>query len=106
MTQGASSFKAQSTFSCFHRKKTFYGKNERGTDHYPNLLLNKKNLFKIDLGLELARLWEKETFLLYTYSLSVLDDGASKKFSPYYTMPPKEGKRGTLNERRRITGQE
>lgn len=30
--------------------------NERDTDHYPNLLLNKKNLIKIDLGLELARL--------------------------------------------------
>ena len=55
LTQGASSFKAQSTFSCFHRKN-FYWMNERDTDHYPNLLLNKKYLIKIDLGLELARL--------------------------------------------------
>lgn len=60
MTQGASSFKAQSTnpllsvelLRSFHTKlfdpkvafieKAFYGKNDRGTDHYPNLLLKKQ----------------------------------------------------------------
>ncbi|GAA0168435.1 hypothetical protein LIER_23152 [Lithospermum erythrorhizon] len=31
-----------------------YGRNERGTDHYLNLLLKKKDLFTIAPGLELA----------------------------------------------------
>lgn len=83
MTQGAYSF--SKPLVAFIEEAP-YGKNERGTDHYPNLLLKKKNLFTIDPGLELARLLDKSSFPLYTYSLSVLDDGASKKFCFHLTI--------------------
>lgn len=55
---------------CEHPQHTT---GERATDHYPNLLLKKKNLFMIDPGLELVRLTDKSSFLLYPYTESGQD---------------------------------